>query len=125
MLLRRGDSSQAPAGASVDASLHFIVPQEWRVHVRTRVESLTPADVDALAAPFARPGIQRREKARRFLEEVALVSWVERMHVRCLAVSSRAVLERRGLALAAGAATSHGRFSKLPKRAKDGCAGGS
>ena len=115
---RRGDSSHAHAGASADANLHFIVPEEWRARVRARVESLTPADVDALAAPFARPGVQRREKARRFVEEVALVSWVERMNVRGLAVSSRAVLERRGLALAADAATSHGQLRKLPKRAK-------
>ena len=57
-------------------------------------------------------------RARRFLAEVALVSWVERMNVRGLAVSSRAVIERRGLSLAADAAASHGRLSKLPKRAK-------
>ena len=118
MLLRRGESGHAHAGASVDANLHFIVPEEWRVRVRARIASLTPVDVDALAAPFARPGVQRKEKARRFLEEVALVSWVERMNVCGLAVSSRAVLERRGLAVAADAATPHGRLSKLSKRAK-------
>ena len=115
---RRGLPCHTPRGVAVGAALHFRVSGDWRARLRARAESLTPSDLGTLAAPLARPDLPRRGKACRFLAEVALVSWVERMNACGVAVSTRAVLERRGLALAADAATSHGRRSKLSKGAK-------
>ena len=86
--------------------------------MHAHIEALTLAELDRLSAPLVQPGLQRREKARKFLAEVALVSRVVRMSACGVAVSTRAVLERRGLALAADAANSHGQLSKLSKGAK-------
>ena len=74
------------------------IPHEWRTKFLAKVRALTPEEEDAMANADAKT-LELHGKAKEFLRELALVDFVEATNQAGIAVSARAVLERRGFLL--------------------------
>ena len=117
MAKRLGLQPHAEGDLSVGAARPAGIPEEWRTKLDSRVASLVEADLDGLRHPSG-TAIRRKEAAKKFLMDMALVAYVEQQNCCGHTVSSRAVLERKALLLESVAGQSHTQLLPLPRRAK-------
>ena len=109
-----GDGQATGVSAHGVAHPHA-VPDHWRALFLESIAGLTDEQQAALDHPEGKK-LQYQAKAKKFLMEVALVDYVLAKNQRGLAVSSRAVLARKGYLLDPLTVESHTRLQKLPRK---------
>ena len=106
----------APAGAEDGAVRPSVLPPKWRDTFLEKVRTITEEELRAFEEPPPAEE-KRRRKAKSFLIDVALTDYVEAKNSNGCAVSTRAIMERRGFLLSGGVVQIHGRLKRLPKKA--------
>ena len=109
-----GDGQATGVSAHGVAHPHA-VPDHWRALFLESIAGLTDEQQAALDHPDGKK-LQYQAKAKKFLMEVALVDYVLAKNQKGLAVSSRAVLARKGYLLDPLTVDSHTRLQKLPRK---------
>ena len=111
---RLGIQQEESEDFDVGAGSPTSIPENWRTKLEEKIAGASEADLDALRAPQD-AGVRRKRVASTFLMEVALASYVEK-HNRCgRSVSTRAVLERKGMLLEPIALHTHSHLQPLSR----------
>ena len=113
---RLGMQPAVAGDAAVGAVRPTTIPDKWKAKVQEEITSLTEADLELLRHPQG-AGVRRQKEARTFLTEVSLVEYVNKHNARGHAVSTRAVLERKGMLLEPHAQQTHAQLQPLPRSA--------
>ena len=113
---RLGLQSHVDGDAAVGAARPTEIPETWRTKLESRLASVSDADLHTLRYPTG-ADIRRKETAKTFLRDVALMAYVEQQNSRGHAVSSRAVLERKGLLLGQVDQQAHTQLRPLSRHA--------